>query len=519
MPQFRLTRPTPSARLALAATLAIVLTGSLVSASPGTARTMTDPTIGQNSPAYQDFYTQGLEWNDCPGSGLQCASVEVPMDWSRPDGPRIVVTFAMVPASDTKHRIGSLLINPGGPGASAIDSLEYLASTMPSKVRARYDIVGVDPRGVGQSVPVTCMNDEDMGEFLEFFPEPPGTKAIIETHRVMRAYARECREHTGEVLGYVDSLSSARDMDVIRAVLGDETLTYVGYSYGTFLGSLYAQEYGDRAGRLILDGAVDPTLPTEKESTLQMASFDRAMSSYVETCMTQSACPLSGRVTDAMEQIKAFIDARSNDPLPTSNEARKLTKVQAATGVLTAMYSQDLWVVLTHGLAAAMNDGDGSILLALADSYYQRDNDTGAFESNMMDAFAAISCLDKPVDARRVALDAAEAEATDMAPLFGEFARYGSINCAVWPYPARLAPEEITAPYAPPIVVVGTTGDPATPYENAVNLARSLARGVLVTYEGEGHTAVGGGVRCIDNAIEAFLVDGIVPEDGLTCTD
>ncbi|MCL2788656.1 MAG: alpha/beta hydrolase [Micrococcales bacterium] len=545
-----------SAKLALAATLALLLTGTLAAASPVTVRTMTDLAtsdpvaaaprtvrtmtdltpgasvaaapvtarmttdlpIGEENPAYRDFYSQVVEWGECSWPGPHCATLEMPMDWNRPEGLRITIALSMLPAKDQGKRIGSLLFNPGGPGASAIDSLDDTASGMPENVRERYDIVAFDPRGVGHSSAVACLDDEALGEYLEASSEASGGEAIIEYHKAERDFAKACMENTGALLGYVDSLSAARDMDVIRAALSEETLTYIGWSYGTFLGALYAQEYGKRAGRLVLDGAVDPTLSAEKASALQMESFDRALRAYIQDCVEHLDCPLSSTTAKGpMAQITDLLDTLASEPLPTGFGDRKLTEDQAVLGILEALYSEDWWTNLSVALDSAMNSKDGTTLLFLADYYHERDSETGAFRSNMIVANTAINCLDHPVDARRTALDAAAKELTELSPFFGEYFQYGSIGCAVWPYPARLTPGPITAPDAPPIVVVGTTGDPATPYEDAVNLARSLTQGVLVTYEGEGHTAFGGGVKCIDTAIEAFLVDGTVPQNGLTC--
>ncbi|MDR0504972.1 MAG: alpha/beta hydrolase [Bifidobacteriaceae bacterium] len=463
-----------------------------------------------------DLYSQSVEWFDCPDDQGECGTVQAPLDWSNPDGQRITVTFAVSRATDPTKRQGSLLVNPGGPGASGISSLSYLVAGLPEQVTARYDIVGFDPRGVGLTMPVKCLEDQELGEFVEWLPRGDADTAIPEAHVLADGFAQACLEQTGEALGFIDTRSTARDMDVIRAALGDEKLNYVGYSYGTFLGALYAQEFPERVGRMVLDGAVNPLKTSEQDSAEQMGAFEQALEHYVQDCLDSTDCPLNGTVEQAVDQIRELIAGLVEQPLSTSFDGRELSDAMALMGVLAALYSQDAWPMLTLSLDQALNQADGTALLVLADTYYERDSATGAFQTNMFEAFTAISCLDKPVDARRQAIDAADQLMLEASGTFGPYFRLGAIGCAEWPYPAAFQPQAISAPTADPIVVVGTTGDPATPYADAKALTEQLESAVLVTYEGEGHTSFGQG-GCVDEPVGDYLVGGKVPAEGFTC--
>jgi pimeloyl-ACP methyl ester carboxylesterase len=306
-------------------------------------------------------------------------------------------------------------------------------------------------------------------------------------------------------------------MDLIRAAVGDEKLNYFGVSYGTFLGTLYAERFPERVGHLVLDAAVNPSASQAEKEVTQLAGFEQAMRSFVAACLDGLAeCPLTGSVDEGMAQIHDFIAARKADPLPTGY-GRPLTLQMALMGTLVAMYENAAWDMLSMALSSAMVAGDGSFMLQLADMYFERNSITGEFTNNMFDAFFAISCMDGPVDARRSEMDATLAQMREVAPTLADFSPYGALGCAEWPFPAALESHQITAEGAAPIIVVGTTGDPATPYENAIILAEDLSSAVLVTFNGEGHGAVGRSNDCIAQVVADYFVSDTPPADGTTC--
>jgi pimeloyl-ACP methyl ester carboxylesterase len=379
-----------------------------------------------------------------------------------------------------------------------------------------FDVVGFDPRGVGATAPVSCYDSPAMNEYLGFWPDTLDVTGIKEISRRHEDFGEACLANTGPSLEFVDSGSTARDMDLIRAAVGDEKLNYLGISYGTYLGALYAERFPDRVGRLVLDAAVDPAADSGDEEVTQLAGFEAAIGAYVADCLAATdICPLSGTPAEATAQIHDFIAARQTEPLPTDFD-RPLTTQEALMGIMVALYEDATWPMLHSALGSAMELGDGTELLQLADLYFDRDSD-GEFTTNMFDAFIAISCLDSPVDARFAELNERLAQAREVAPTFADFSAFGALSCAEWPFPAALEPHAITAEGAAPIVVIGTTGDPATPIENAHALAGGLASGVLVTFEGEGHGAVGRSNSCVTDMLVAYYREDTPPAAGLTC--
>jgi pimeloyl-ACP methyl ester carboxylesterase len=462
------------------------------------------------------FYTQEVRWQPCATQDAECASIEAPMDYEDPGGARISVAIARIPATGDGEPVGSIVTNPGGPGASGVDYLPYMAMSLPAEVTEVFDVVGFDPRGAGQTAPVDCLDDAAMDEYVNVYPDTLDTEGIRKLRGAAESFGEACLANTGEVLGFVDSGSTARDMDVIRAAVGDEKLNYLGVSYGTYLGALYAERFPEQVGRLVLDAAVDPTADQGDEEIAQMAGFEAALRVYAADCLESSICPLTGSVDEALAQVHDFIAARASDPLPTEY-GRPLTVQMALMGILLAMYEDATWPMLTTALASAIELGDGTELLELADLYFDRNSETGEFTTNMFDAFLAITCLDSPVDARRSVMDERMVRMREAAPTIADFSAFGAIGCAEWPFPAVLEPHSVIADGADPIVVIGTTGDPATPFANAEALAGGLSSGVLVTYDGEGHGAVGRSNTCVTDMLNDYYIAGTPPEAGLTC--
>ena len=462
---------------------------------------------------FEDFYGQSLEWKDCE-DGFECATASAPQSWHDPDAGTIELALVRTRA-EGKEKTGSLLVNPGGPGGSGIDFVRSASSTFGAPLRESFDIVGFDPRGVGDSTPVTCFDDARKNESLskDFATDDDGIEAMAAE---ARAWGEACAENTGELLGQVDTQSAARDMDMLRAVLGDEQLHYLGYSYGTQLGATYAGLFPDRAGRLVLDGAIDTSLSADDVSKGQAVGFENALRAYVTDCQAGSECPLTGSADDGMKQVRAVLDEAFEHPFPTSDANRDVTQTLAFYGIAVTLYDEGSWPLLAQALDEAINEHKGDMLLYLADFYNDRNSD-GSFSTNSSEGFRAVNCLDDRGATDVEAMRAEAAEIEKEAPTVGRFFSYGGVSCADWPYPEVEKDFDLHAEGAPPIVVVGTTNDPATPYVWAEGLADTLDSGVLVSYEGEGHTAYGRSNDCVSGAVEGYLVDGKVPEDGLTC--
>jgi pimeloyl-ACP methyl ester carboxylesterase len=415
--------------------------------------------------------------------------------------------------------MGTLFVNPGGPGASGA---EYIANSIdfviPETVQREYDVIGWDPRGVGASTPVRCFDAADMDDFLFGLGETGDLEVgsdewIAAALDESRAFGAACEEGTGPLLGHVDTASTVRDLDMLRAIVGDSALNYLGFSYGTYIGARYADAFPERVGRLVLDGAMDPTTELADVVREQTRGFELALRAYTTDCLQRRGCPLSGTVDDAMASIGALLDRVDEEPLQGS-DGRMLSAGTMLTAIITPLYAQSNWRYLDQ-LWETVAQGDADVALSLADFYYDRVD--GRYLSNSTEAFSAINCLDYPggLDPDRMREQAAEL--ADIAPTIGRFQGYGGISCAAWPVQGVADRVGVTAAGADPILVVGTTGDPATPYRWAESLAQQLESGVLVTYVGEGHTAYGES-DCVDRVVDAYLLTGAVPAEDPRCT-
>ncbi|MGW1216436.1 alpha/beta hydrolase [Streptomyces sp. NPDC002499] len=468
------------------------------------------------------YYAQKVSWRSCGVPGFECATMKAPLDYAEPTAGDVRLAVARKKATGKGKPLGSLLVNPGGPGGSAIGYLQqYAGIGYPAEVRARYDMVAVDPRGVARSEPVECLDGRDMDTYTQTDTTPDDKKETGELVDAYKEFAEGCGERSAELLRHVSTVEAARDMDILRAVLGDRKLTYVGASYGTFLGATYAGLFPDRVGRLVLDGAMDPSLPARRLNLDQTAGFETAFQSFAKDCVQQPDCPLGRKGTTPAQvgkNLKAFFRTLDRHPIPAGDaDGRKLGEALATTGVIAAMYDEGAWAQLREALTMAMKEKDGAGLLVLSDSYYERDA-KGDY-SNLMFANAAVNCLDLPAafstpDQVEEALPAFE----KASPVFGEGLAWASLSCAYWPVKPTGEPHRIVAKGAAPIVVVGTTRDPATPYGWARALSRQLSSARLLTYEGDGHTAYGRGSDCIDSTIDTYLLHGTPPAEGKRCS-
>lgn len=459
----------------------------------------------------EKFYTQELAWEEC--GRHQCTTVEVPVDYGDPDGETTELAVRVVPSTGDGER--SLFVNPGGPGGSAIEYAQSFARMLPEEARDLYDVVGVDPRGVGESSPLECFDDAEFDAYAASDPTPDDPAEIEQATELVTQLGEACERNSGALARHVSTAEAARDMDVVRALLGRSELDWFGASYGTYLGSTYASLFPERVGRMVLDGAIDPTLGSVESALGQVTGFERALQAFVAWCVTQDDCPLGTDQAAGVDRIAALLDQLDAAPLPTDSE-RDLTEGLAFFGIALPLYSEASWPFLSDALTGAIEDGDGTTLLYLSDQYFQR-TPSGEYTSNIGQVITAVNCLDT-LDRPTVE------EARDQLPMFeaasqvfGRALGWGVAGCSAWPFEPAEDPVEIEAAGAPPILVLGTTRDPATPYEAAVALAEQLDSGVLVSRDGDGHTAYQSGNECIADTVNAFLVDGTVPEEDPLC--
>jgi pimeloyl-ACP methyl ester carboxylesterase len=505
MPRSR--RTTGRALIAGAAALAALLAGC---SAPATGEQGTADVSGGVAEELRPYYDQQVDWKRCEGR-FECADVEVPMDYADPGGKRIKIAAIRT----TGGSQGSILINPGGPGASGYDFVRDGVDIMTTdKLRGSYNIVGFDPRGVERSAPVTCLTDKEQDASRETSYDIDTDEGIAQAVKDGTELGAKCAEKTGPVLGHVDTLSATKDMDILRAALGQTKLNYLGWSYGTFLGSQYAELFPERVGRLVLDGALDPSLDSQAVTLGQAKGFEQALRSYVESCLAGSGCPLSGSADEAMGQIRDLIRSVEDSPL-TAQDGRLVPVTTFVTGLITPLYNDQNWPALTLALTSALR-GDPTQMLWLADNNAQRD-ENGHYTGNTSFAFTAVNCLDYPMASDLPTMRKEAAELEKASPTFGRYLAYGGTTCGHWPYQAVREPAPAKAEGAAPIVVIGTTGDPATPYAWAESLADELSSASLVTFQGEGHTAYPRGNGCIQEAVDSYFVDGKVPADGTKC--
>ena len=465
--------------------------------------------------ALSRFYTQQLNWTDCEGA--QCAKLEVPVDYDEPQGDTIELAVVKVPAKRASKRIGSLVVNPGGPGGSGVDYARAADFIVGKGVRQAYDVVGFDPRGVGRSAPIDCVTDSELDTFLGSDPTPDDAAEEQAFAATAKGFADSCAATAGPLLGHVSTVDAARDMDVLRATLGEEKLTYLGKSYGTYLGTVYAGLFPTNVGRMVLDGVVAPDLTPAELNLGQAKGFELATRQWAAYCVEEGDCPLGGSVDEVMNGLRTFLGSVDSSPLPKTgdNAVPVLTEGWASLGIAAAMYDQGQWRTLVDAMTEAQT-GDGTSLMQLANQYADR-NPGGQYAGNIMEVIYAVNCLDKP-DGDDVAERARLAdEAVAEAPTWGPFLMWSSLPCGFWPVEPTGAPKTISADGAAPIVVIGTTRDPATPYEWAVRLRDQLADASLITFDGDGHTAYTRSNDCVDDAVDEFYLEGTVPEDGLSC--
>lgn len=492
----------------------LALTGCVSAFLPDAPPSTSTPTGEDVGEALQPFYSQTVSWSGCDG-GMQCATVDAPLDWADPASGTI--ELALVRQNATGEKIGSLLVNPGGPGGSGYDfvkdSIDYATD---ERLQERFDVVGFDPRGVGRSTGVFCYEPAEMDEYLYGLASSPrGSDAwIAEVTDAARNFGEACSAGTGALLEHVDTESAARDLDLLRAVLGDEKLYYLGYSYGTFLGAVYAELFPDKTGRLVLDGALDPSTSNAEVTMTQAVGFENALRAYLDDCLQSSECPFSGSTDQAMSTVSALLDSVDASPIR-AGDGRLLGSNALLTAIIYPLYDAGAWSMLSDMFESVML-GNADMAFSFADAYNGRNPD-GSYNDNSTEAFMAVNCLDYSYNADPALMRQQAEEIAAAAPVIGRYMAYGDIGCAVWPYAFQGERSEIHAEGAAPILVIGTTNDPATPYVWAEALASQLDSGHLVTYQGEGHTAYNKSNSCIADVVDDYLISGTVPAEDPLC--
>ena len=461
------------------------------------------------------YLGQEVQWSNC-GAGAECATVMAPLDWDNP-GVGEDVNLAVSRHSATGQALGSLFVNPGGPGASGyefvLDSVDFAVSEV---LRESFDVIGWDPRGVNFSSPVSCAaTDAELDYFffgeLEAQPDTPEWDAELLAESIR--FGQECQANTGELLEFVDTLSTVRDLDLLRHLVGDEQLNYLGYSYGTLIGALYIDTFPEKVGRMVLDGPVDPGASQFDLVVNQHRGFEEALEAYLVECDLTNSCPFAGSLEQRLRGVSDLYDELEQNPLRHA-DGRLIDDGMLRTAMVTTLYAQSSWPFLTR-MFEELQEGVTDTAIFLVDFYYDREG--GVYQNNSMEAFIAINCLDYPVESDPAVLEAQADQLREAAPYTARPSGDGDLVCMNWPYPPKLNKGPVRGEGANPVVILGTTGDPATPYNWSVSLNEQLENSVLLTLVGEGHLAYDERVTCINDPVDTYFVTGDLPEDGITC--
>jgi pimeloyl-ACP methyl ester carboxylesterase len=509
------------ASTASAAAIAIALTACLpfnLLGGGGSSLTST-PTGETVAPELASYYSQVLTWKSC-GEGAQCTTVTAPMDWNNPS-PSTDIELELARHTASGNAIGSLFVNPGGPGGSGYDFVhdaDAVDFAVGSALRKNFDVIGWDPRGVGRSTPVYCYDDAQLDEFIfGIIDAPEGSPEWKRQYTEASVnFGKGCLENTGPSLGFIDTLSTVRDLDLMRALVGDTKLNYLGYSYGSEIGTTYIDTYPDKVGKLVLDGALDPTLTSFEVLKTQSVGFENALHNYLAACPEYDACPFTGPLDKDLARIAKLYDALNASPIA-ATDGRKMDGHVFDAAVSTALYSQDYWEEYLTTLFVEALRGKTDMAFLLADFYFGRNSD-GTYADNSFESFLAIQCLDYEVETDPAVIIEQNNELAKAAPTFNRPSDVGDELCANWPVPyVGTGPHAASGAGADPVLVISTTGDPATPYEWGVSLSKQLQSARLISYEGEGHTAYNKGSSCVDAAVEDYFVKGIVPDGQVDC--
>jgi pimeloyl-ACP methyl ester carboxylesterase len=456
-----------------------------------------------------------LNWSSCYDT-FQCATLKVPIDYTNASLGQFDIAVVRYRDPNQKNRIGSLVINPGGPGVSGVEYALNAQYIVNPEVLERYDIVGFDPRGIGSSTPISCLNDAEQDAILISDPKPDNEAEYQQALKDTQEFVDKCIARTPNI-AHFSTNEAAQDMELLRQGLGDEKLNYLGFSYGSYLGTLYAQSFPQYVGRFVLDGAIDPNVAIEDQTRIQAVAFDQAIKNFIKDCAQQKDCPLPKGVTPAF--FTDLFNKVSQTPLTVGD--RKITEGQVVTGTASALYDDvSGWPSLRTAITQALV-GDGTTFAELSDTYSGR-NEDGTYKNNENDANVVIECLDWHQRQSNDQIKANAASFSRSAPVFGPYVAYGGITCNLLNQSIGRAQTTThnlkkIKNIATPVLVIGTTQDPATPYAWAKALSRYIMGSHLITLEAEGHTGYGRVSACVDDVVDMYLVSGKIQFKNITC--
>lgn len=504
---------------AVAARGSVLVVTAVVAAacSAGPEPTPPAPATASGSPApgLAQYYGQQLEWRRCDGS-FECADLTVPIDYDRPNAGDTDIALLRVPG---EKPLGPLVVNPGGPGGSGVEWASYAEQILPGAVTDAYQVVGFDPRGVGRSTAVDCLTDRQLDRWIAQDGDPQTAAEEEALLTAAERFAKRCARNSGDWLAHIGTESVVTDLDILRSALGAQRLNYLGFSYGTTIGALYADRFGPTTGRMVLDGMLPPQLTSDEVGLGQARGFEDALRRYVEDCQRSDDCPVAGDDVDAgVKRVQRFLAELEDKPLPTDS-GRDLNQALAAGSILYHLYFPSMgdWQSLSEGLTEAFA-GDGTALLDFYDTRLER-QPGGGYRNNAQEAFFAVSCLDRGEAPSAAELRRRADEWAQEAPTFGRYLAWSEAACIAWPAESEGGPRQVTGSEAGPVLVIGTRHDPATPLAWAQLVVDRMADAHLVIWESDGHTAFGSGSECVDDAVVAYLLDGTLPAaDPLVCS-
>jgi len=459
-----------------------------------------------NSQAWglKDYNSQKLDWQDCYGD-FQCSSFKVPIDYENMDNENFVLQVLKHSALDQADKLGAIVVNPGGPGGSAVHyafNAKYIVS---EGLLSKYDIVGFDSRGINNSEEIRCLTDAEEDAFLNADASDGKPQSIADLEAISKDFAAKCAESAGAKLGHVSTLEAAKDMEILRILLNEDKLNFLGKSYGTYLGTLYASLFPKSVGRMVLDGAVDPSSSLREQQIAQAVGFDRALNNY-----------LASQSKFNLEEIQTLLMNSKTSPMEDSS-GRKATQSLVITAIAQSLYdSKDGWRELSKLLDKAIIKDDPSGIFELADRYNTRD-ESGSYYSNQNDIAIMITCLDwqEPRTVEQMGSD--RVAFIKAAPVFGKFLNFAGLPCKYWKAKPQLPKTQLTKIVTSPIIVIGVTEDPATPYKWSQNLAKVFPNSKLLTLKGEGHTGHNQGNKCVDSAVDSYYLTGKIRTSALIC--
>ena len=504
-----LSTQTRFSRFAAATTVAALFAALVPAVIPATAapETSASPTVRQAATQFA-FRTQKLHWKPCSeGSTADCATFKVPLDYTDPTGPRLRIAISRQKA--TGEKLGSIVFDPGGPGGSGAEYIETGIAALPAGIRASFDFIGLDPRGVGGSTQITCLTQ------ATFDNQPLSLPTNLETKRAFvkegQAVAPECERLSPGMIAHVGTRDAARDMDILRSILRERKLNYLGISYGTYLGAVYSSLFGDRVGRFVLDANMDPDGRMVEVAKSQASGFQDSLQRWADNCATATQCPFSGDGEQVVSSFTRKLRTLNTTPMPVTGgtdlgylETIQLVQLLLAQG-------RDAWPIVNL-VAIAMKSHDGTDLQGIRLAV------KASLNINLISANKAINCFDRPSPgSQALALKRIRAWQT-AAPTFAFSMGWGSIDCGWWPARDAQAPGDLPFSGAPRILLVGGTHDPNTPLAGTYAMQEKLPGSRVLIWDGDGHGASTKGDACVNDTLTRFFVKGKIPADGKRCT-